>query len=466
VKVHQDQLTESEHRHPRSRAELARLGPVPPAVLVLQRAAGNRAVSRLMHPPLAVQRCGPNPCDCSTQERAEHEITSGVKSAVAQRTICEPIYGVHQPSASAATCLLNVNGPTYANELEADRAAGEVTGLTGTGATPAVAPVVSRQAGAGTRPASKNVAAGQNIDPEKWSEALEGQYRSRGDLRRAEAIRICREQGDQACDVVLTQAEVWRLYRLASDAKGDAEKIRNGLSDAAPSLGLLGPMPTSPITGAPSVGAGAAAGGTAAAGISEAAIAATGVGAVIAVCVLAGFQAWKLTKFQIGLMDKGFIILDDPLAICIGGCHVPTAHRGQQQLKDWRTDFASPQIGPNDLPPWLETQPKNRDRRKECQELHPHALTCSEYSDRDETVVEFLMSQGLSHHDLLGCEGVASFAPRSIDACDGAPGERWHCSIQGGGVVSVFACLCCREDGSTSMEWRGPHWSVRLGRRQ
>jgi hypothetical protein len=36
---------------------------------------------------------------------------------------------------------------------------------------------------------------------------------------------------------------------------------------------------------------------------------------------------------------------------------------------------------------------------------------------------------------------------------------------QGSGEVSVFGCLCCHEDGTTGLEWRGTHWSVNLSRR-
>ena len=41
-------------------------GPVATTLLGLQRTAGNAAVTAF------VQRCGPTPCDCSTQERAAY----------------------------------------------------------------------------------------------------------------------------------------------------------------------------------------------------------------------------------------------------------------------------------------------------------------------------------------------------------------------------------------------------------
>lgn len=53
------------------------------AVLALQAGAGNRAVSRLVAP--TIQRCGPTPCDCSDEERAEHAATHGTAAPPVQR---------------------------------------------------------------------------------------------------------------------------------------------------------------------------------------------------------------------------------------------------------------------------------------------------------------------------------------------------------------------------------------------
>jgi hypothetical protein len=65
----------------------------PPALLGLQRAAGNAAVSRLLATapvrdspgacdPVAVQRCGPVPCDCSEEERASDNAAQDATPAV------------------------------------------------------------------------------------------------------------------------------------------------------------------------------------------------------------------------------------------------------------------------------------------------------------------------------------------------------------------------------------------------
>lgn len=55
------------------------------AVLELQRAAGNAAVAGMLPGMVAaVQRCGPTPCDCSAEERAEH-LAGQPREPVAQR---------------------------------------------------------------------------------------------------------------------------------------------------------------------------------------------------------------------------------------------------------------------------------------------------------------------------------------------------------------------------------------------
>jgi hypothetical protein len=106
------------------------------------------------------------------------------------------------------------------------------------------------------------------------------------------------------------------------------------------------------------------------------------------------------------------------------------------------------------------------DQRENCRRTHPYALICDDYRDMEEVVVEFLMRYGYSFEDLGACQGVDSFGEGAIDACDSAPGERWHCRVnRTGDVVSIFGCLCCQEDGTTSLVWRGEHWSDYMGGR-
>ena len=109
-----------------------------------------------------------------------------------------------------------------------------------------------------------------------------------------------------------------------------------------------------------------------------------------------------------------------------------------------------------------------RRRRNDCRRQHPFAMDCDDPHrvDRDEVVIDFLTNQGYAYDDLGDCWGMGSFPSNTINACMGAPGERWHCRVHGtNDEVSVFGCLCCHPDGSTGFEWHGAHWSVNLSRR-
>lgn len=111
-----------------------------------------------------------------------------------------------------------------------------------------------------------------------------------------------------------------------------------------------------------------------------------------------------------------------------------------------------------------------QDQRRSCLEQFPYALHCGDEIEREEVVQEFLERQGYSYESLGECHGESSFVPGKIGECNGAPGESWHCSVhpyfnpitgerKPGGEVSIFGCLCCRSDGTTSYEWLGEHWS-------
>jgi hypothetical protein len=118
--------------------------------------------------------------------------------------------------------------------------------------------------------------------------------------------------------------------------------------------------------------------------------------------------------------------------------------------------------------PQPQPQPeRERDPRQECRRLHPYALNCTDHSNIEEVAIDFLINQGYDFTDLGDCRGINSFGPNVIDACDGAPGESWHCRVNGtSDEISIFGCLCCNEDGTTGFEWRGAHWSVNLSRRR
>jgi hypothetical protein len=281
---------------------------------------------------------------------------------------------------------------------------------------------VQRQA----RPGSAPPAAPAPVPAEKFSDTLESAYRRLGDHRRAAAIRSCRERGGGACNVVLTQAEVRKLYELAQRSGGDERKIRAGLPAAAPAaLGTLQtlapglPPPTVPVPApppgapgfpswappppvvtppaAPAVGAGAGAevavgevagteavGGTA---ISVGAVGAVAVAALVVVCVVAFVEAWQFSTFQHELEAKGFIVLDDALQVCIHGCHAP-----QQPIRPF-PDFDLPfrplpelPFPRRPFPPWPDIETgRPRPPREDPEREEPEERRRKERRRRKET---------------------------------------------------------------------------------
>lgn len=181
-------------------------------------------------------------------------------------------------------------------------------------------------------PARPDVAALSGVPYEKWSEQIESQYRARGDTERADAVRACRSQGGAACGRILTVSEVWRLYRLAQDSQGDQRRVAAGLGAIAPMLApqpvVPGPAPLPParpplrLVPAPEPAPGP--------GISPGA---AGAAVIVVILVSAGLELWAFGRFQQALRDQGFVVLEDPLALCIGGCHLPARP-------------ASPEFGP------------------------------------------------------------------------------------------------------------------------
>jgi Domain of unknown function (DUF4157) len=355
---------------------------------------------------------------------------------------------------------------------------------------------------------------------ERWSDEIERQYRLRGDFETAAAIRKCRDDGGKACQIILTASDTMRLLDLAVSSKGDETKIRAGLGSAVPALGMLAagpavapptpppglfpppvvapppvvppivtPPAVPPTAAVPAAELGTEAGTAASAGLGlEAIVATAGIAAIVAICVVAGYELWKLGKFQEELRAKGFIIIGDPLAVCIGGCHLPSRpqtpdFRGVPNLPDrpffpptgtdtaierWIRD-TTPKATTKPTPfPVPRVEPKEKDRRKECMEIHPSALSCGPLAGgaeaREEAVMMYLLGLGYDFTDILDihCEKQSDFGPGVIRDCGLAPGESWHCTAKlrrGSVVVSIFGCLCCQEDGSTSWEWRGAHIS-------
>jgi hypothetical protein len=122
-----------------------------------------------------------------------------------------------------------------------------------------------------------------------------------------------------------------------------------------------------------------------------------------------------------------------------------------------------PRPGPRPVPP-------EEEERQNCFQRYPYALHCEEEISMEEQVIEFIMRQGYNYDSLGDCRGYSTHGPGVIRECNGSSGETWHCDVspysdpisgqtKPGGVVSIFSCLCCRNDGSTGHEWRGAHWS-------
>jgi Domain of unknown function (DUF4157) len=361
--------------------------------------------------------------------------------------------------------------------------------------------VVQRDTGAPVHSPAAGVSS-SGVPYEKSGPDVEATYRRAGLTEAATAVRGCRELG--ACAKVLTESEAYTAYRTGriTAGLGDpgatavAGMVAPGLApEAAPALG--GAAETAVARAAARWGTAAVLEGGAAAeaapAVAGAAAPATAGVATVAVpiavgviIVIAVVDLFFYASFQRKLRELGYVILPSPLGVCIGLCHQPSAPTFPQRfpptspippfprrLSDEElrriSEWLKPSPTPIPTPVPVPTRP--RDKREECQSTHPYALICSEMIDLEEVVMSFLLTQGISFTDIvvIQCQGVGSFGPGAIDACEGAPGEIWHCRVtirnQGSGVVSVFGCLCCHEDGTTDFEWRGAHWSVNLSRR-
>jgi hypothetical protein len=112
------------------------------------------------------------------------------------------------------------------------------------------------------------------------------------------------------------------------------------------------------------------------------------------------------------------------------------------------------------------------DPLQKCLEQHPFARICTKQFDiePEEIVMDFLNKKGIDFANVqdIKCQRFDTFRAGEIRDCNGAPGERWHCTItikqQGSTqqrVASLFRCLCCLADGTTAYEWTEPHWSQR-----
>src|SRR6185503_21106662 len=130
---------------------------------------------------------------------------------------------------------------------------------------------------------------------------------------RANAIRACRLQGGAACAVILTAREVEELYGLGRAAGGDKDKTDAGIVK----MGL------------------------------------TRSHLLVELVVRVISDLFERTKFQSELRKQGFIILEDPLAVCICGCHLPSK-------PGLHPDLLPPMpLGPKALERWFGPPPSS-----------------------------------------------------------------------------------------------------------
>lgn len=211
---------------------------------------------------------------------------------------------------------------------------------------PADAPGVHSGGGAG-------VVGPSGIPAEKWSPQIQAEYAKRGDTLRANAIRACRVDGGAACTMLLTASEAQALYAIGNACKGDTEKAREALGAMGPVVGIASQASrANPVVvrgalaalrAVPAVAAEVAPVVTAAVAPAAAPAAATGgltlaavapPVALLAIVVVTSYLLWKIGQFQAELRKAGFIILEEPLALCVGGCHASPAADTSRSVLD------------------------------------------------------------------------------------------------------------------------------------
>jgi uncharacterized protein DUF4157/putative RNase toxin 16 of polymorphic toxin system len=181
-----------------------------------------------------------------------------------------------------------------------------------------------------------------SVPYEKSSPSVEAMYRRNGLTEAANAVRRCRLEG--VCSKVLTTNEAYQAYRTGRLTAGmDEDKSTRAPAVPFAAAGMLAPA-ASPGAAGGAVrtatalerareawqtaevleGGEVAAGEVAAPGVAGAATVAVpvalGVYLVVAVADLIGYGS-----FQAALQRMGYVILPDPLQVCISGCHQPAA---------------------------------------------------------------------------------------------------------------------------------------------
>ena len=234
----------------------------------------------------------------------------------------------------------------------------------------------------------ENRALRDGVPIEKWSEELESQYRIRGHFARANAIRACRLEGMPACRRILTSAELQVLYdrnivpqQATERAPGGPPTAAAGGVAVATALAVQGgaaaesAVATTATERAVLAGVRAATVGvepTVGAATVEAAVpvgASTGAAAPVVAgatfvlpAVITGYHWYRWKTFQEKWIAAGYVLLEDPLRICTGGCHLPSVPKRPTDLPEFPP--VEP-VGPfpfhpprQPLPPeWTELKP-------------------------------------------------------------------------------------------------------------
>ena len=292
-----------------------------------------------------------------------------------------------------------------------------------------------------------NVAAASGVPFEKWAPEIERQYRLRGDSVRANAIRSCRTNGDGACDLLLTNRQMFTLYALGKESQGDQGKVLAGLP--AISVGLakaaetaakraplrLVPPPAEPVPG-PAAGLGAAE------VIPGVALLALLTAEVIALMSLAAFQA--------KLAEQGFIVLEDPEGLCHGGCHISPREEsgspfGGLTFPDLDRETLDQFFGQKQAPtPVPETKPKEQEKKPTCASEHPSVRLCQSLPGRYTYRSPQAALNALKK--MLGDENL-KFGKRETTTDGPCPGEGLHINVRSGGEqpATIVCCPCCED---------------------
>lgn len=310
------------------------------------------------------------------------------------------------------------------------------------------------------------------VPAEKTSETLETAYRRRGDTTRADAIRRCRTE--RACGTLITNAQLRALYSLARSSGGDEAKIKLGLAGPAfVGLGFVsagGAAGTAAAGGAAAATTGAATTGAAAGGGAAGGGAAVGAGvvaagvaiiAVVAVLAAIGLYAeYQVSKFRTELEDLGYTVLDEPLGVCIGGCHTSPAPSTTDFGRPLFERFPrSPTLGSEDaLRKWLEesspapqtgpdadkARPDTEKRKRTCATEFPGLRRCDSlpdgyvYSGITAALAALRAHTGDKNLRLEKTETTTS------GPC---PGQGTHTKVRSGGgyVATIVCCPCCKD---------------------